>query len=87
MATEELNEDVGMRLRALATCLMIASIGAVAGCVSTPQTKVLITPVGAIGVHTFRQPDAQRPTPSEIDRMTASIRRAPERSSNEQSSN
>ncbi len=43
------------------------------GCISTPQTKALITPVGAIGYHTFRPPQARPPTPSEIDRMVAHI--------------
>ena len=30
-----------------------------AGCISTPQTKALITPVGAIGIHSFAPPPVQ----------------------------
>lgn len=54
---------------ALTTTLLLMA----AGCISTPQTKALITPVGALGYHTFRPPQAQPPTPSEIDRMVARI--------------
>ena len=28
------------------------------GCISTPNTKALITPVGAVGYHTFAPPDS-----------------------------
>ena len=30
------------------------------GCISTPNTKALITPVGAVGYHTFAPPDRMR---------------------------
>jgi hypothetical protein len=40
-----------------------------AGCVSTPQTKALITPVGAIGVHSFAPTEPVRPNASEADRL------------------
>ena len=43
-----------------------------AGCVSTPQTKALFTPVGAIGVHSFAPP--QKPmNASEADRLARLI--------------
>ena len=32
-----------------------------AGCISTPQTKALITPVGVFGVHSFAPPVQQPP--------------------------
>jgi hypothetical protein len=58
----------------------MALIGALlvtgSGCISTPQTKALITPMGAIGYHTFRPPQARPPTPSEIDRMVAHVNHA-----------
>jgi starvation-inducible outer membrane lipoprotein len=39
-----------------------------AGCVSTPQTSALFTPIGAIGVHSFAP--AQKPmNASEADRL------------------
>lgn len=66
-----------MRSRILhIVCLGLVSSGIV-GCISTPQTKALITPVGAIGYHTFEPPGARPPTPSEIDRMVAGLRHTP----------
>lgn len=53
----------------------LISAAVLAGCVSTPQTKALVTPVGAIGYHTFAPPEARRPSPSDIDRMTARLKR------------
>ena len=40
-----------------------------AGCVSTPQTKALFTPVGAIGVHSFAPTEQERRDASEADRL------------------
>jgi hypothetical protein len=35
-----------------------------AGCINLPQTKALITPVGAVGIHSFAPP---APTPRGVD--------------------
>ena len=42
---------------------------ACAGCVSTPQTKALITPFGAIGVHSFAPAERTPMNASEVDRL------------------
>jgi hypothetical protein len=46
------------------------------GCVNTPQTKMLVTPIGAVGIHSFAPPE-RPPTVDDIERsrqrVTASI--------------
>ena len=37
---------------------LFAATCAIAGCVSTPSTKALITPVGAVSYHTFAPPQS-----------------------------
>lgn len=44
-----------MRRMFPALCIALA----LSGCVSTPNTKALITPVGAAGYHTFAPPDSR----------------------------
>ncbi|MFL6549454.1 MAG: hypothetical protein ACJ8OJ_12215 [Povalibacter sp.] len=53
------------RMHVLMTLMAIAA----SGCVSTPQTKALFTPIGAIGVHSFAPVEQPRVTPSEADRV------------------
>ena len=39
-----------------------------AGCVSTPNTKALVTPIGAVGIHSFApQKDPDRMPPPDAD--------------------
>jgi hypothetical protein len=48
--------------------MMIALAAAMSGCISTPNTKALITPLAGVGIHSFKPqhdpnrmpPDAQR---------------------------
>jgi hypothetical protein len=49
--------------------LVIAIVAALAaGCVSTPNTKALITPIGGIGYHTFApQRDPNRMPPPDAN--------------------
>ena len=45
--------------------LLLGACGVLlAGCINLPQTKALITPVGAIGIHSFAPP---RPAPRSAD--------------------
>ena len=55
-----------MNSRKLQVISAMALSIALAGCISTPQTKALITPVGVIGVHSFAPP---APQPRTIDFM------------------
>jgi hypothetical protein len=48
---------------------LMTMVVACAGCVSTPQTKALFTPVGAIGVHSFAPVERTRMNSSEVDRL------------------
>jgi hypothetical protein len=41
-----------------------------AGCINTPQTKALITPVGAVGIYSFGPPREQ-PRNTEFERRVA----------------
>jgi hypothetical protein len=50
------------RISILALSLSIAAF--VSGCINLPQTKALVTPVGAIGFHNFGPPKTQ---PRDID--------------------
>ena len=52
------------RMLALMTIMV-----ACAGCVSTPQTKALFTPIGAVGVHSFAPVERTPMSPSEVDRL------------------
>lgn len=54
---------------ALLTMLMSFALS---GCINTPSTKALITPIGGAGYHTFKptQPP-DRIDPSEVDRLAA----------------
>lgn len=52
------------RMLALMTIMV-----ACAGCVSTPQTKALITPIGAVGIHSFAPAERRPMSPSEVDRL------------------
>ena len=61
-----MSSHVEMSMKRMYMMMTIALL--CAGCVSTPQTKALFTPVGAIGVHSFAPP--QKPmNPSEADRL------------------
>lgn len=44
--------------------ILLAGAAALGGCVSTPNTKALITPIGAVGVHSFAP--AQKKSPDEL---------------------
>ena len=48
---------------------LMVTVIACAGCVSTPQSKALFTPVGAIGVHSFAPVERTRMNSSEADRL------------------
>lgn len=51
-----------------ALCVLFA----LSGCVNTPNTKALITPVGAAGYHMFKPKDVPtRIEPSDVDRLAA----------------
>lgn len=41
----------------------------VAGCVSTPNTKALITPIGGIGIHAFAPPSPDRMAASKSEQV------------------
>lgn len=45
-----------MNSRLSMALIATAVLGMLAGCMNTPQTKALITPVGAIGIHSFAPP-------------------------------
>ncbi len=45
-----------MNSRLSMALLATAVMGMLAGCMNTPQTKALITPVGAIVIHSFAPP-------------------------------
>lgn len=49
--------------------LMIASM-VVCGCVSTPSTKALITPIGAAGIYSFAPTERQSPDEMKAARET-----------------
>lgn len=44
--------------------IALAAAVALGGCVSTPNTKALITPIGAVGVHSFAP--TQKKSPDEM---------------------
>jgi hypothetical protein len=44
--------------------LSLLGLSLLTGCINTPQTKALLTPVGVIGVHSFGPP---RPAPRNTD--------------------
>jgi len=49
---------------------MMTMTAMLAGCISTPNSKALITPIGAVGVHSFAPPgDPMRMTPSKADAL------------------
>lgn len=50
-----------MKIATLTAAVLTLSL---AGCVNLPQTKALITPLGAIGVHSFAPP---RKPPSGVE--------------------
>jgi hypothetical protein len=67
MPTSRIDRKIGMIVGA---CLLAS----LAGCISVPGTKVLVTPIGVAGVHSFKP----QPTPDNIyaqartmDRVTA----------------
>lgn len=47
-----------MRLHFRVLCRTLCIVFALSGCVSTPNTTALITPIGAAGYHTFAPPDS-----------------------------
>jgi hypothetical protein len=52
------------------TLIIVMFTATTAGCISTPNTKALITPIGAVGVHSFAPPsDPNRMTPSRADAL------------------
>lgn len=48
--------------------LALAVLAVLSGCVSTPSTKALITPVGAVGVYSFAPTDRRSPDDIEAAR-------------------
>lgn len=52
----------------MAATMLGASL--LSGCLSTPQTKALITPVGVIGVHSFAPP-RQAPRSTDFEQRVA----------------
>jgi hypothetical protein len=45
---------------------------ALSGCINTPNTKALVTPVGGAGYHTFKPTSPpNRIDPSNVDRLAA----------------
>lgn len=54
-----------MKLRMLISWCFLTSL---AGCVSTQQTHLLVTPIGAAGIHSFAPPQQS------ADRMAAQAR-------------
>jgi hypothetical protein len=60
-----------MLIKVLAFAAVTASLQ---GCISTPGTKVLVTPFGVAGVHSFKPqqtPDTIYSQAKAMDRMTA----------------
>jgi hypothetical protein len=53
------------RISVLLFCLCGAAF--LSGCINLPQTKALVTPVGAVGVHNFAPPNKQ-PRDINLDR-------------------
>jgi hypothetical protein len=52
------------------TLIIVMFTATMAGCINTPNTKALITPIGAVGVHSFAPPsDPNRMTPSKADAL------------------
>ncbi|MBB6093527.1 TolA-binding protein [Povalibacter uvarum] len=43
------------------TFIFLAAAVALGGCVSTPSTKALITPIGAVGVYSFAPTEKRSP--------------------------
>lgn len=41
--------------------ILLAGFVALGGCVSTPNTKALITPIGAVGVYSFAPTEKKSP--------------------------
>ena len=50
-------------MRMTHTLILALSALSLAGCISYPNTKALVTPVGAVGFHTFAPP---RQSPDEM---------------------
>ena len=58
-----------------ARMLLLSSFGVLlAGCINTPQTRALITPIGAVGIHSFAPPREQPRSP-EFERRIAEQRK------------
>jgi hypothetical protein len=56
----------------IASCLLVS----LSACVNTPNTKALVTPLGAVGFHTFapqRSPDQMPPNAEGISRIAANL--------------
>lgn len=67
--------------------LVIAMIATLtAGCISTPNTKALVTPLGGIGYHTFaphKDPDRMPPPDADsVARIAANQQRSTEAAGN-----
>lgn len=64
-----------MKVRFTTTLAIVSSAAALSGCVSYGNTHALITPVGAVGYHSFKPSnttrDIQLPEPSNPDRIAA----------------
>lgn len=50
-----------MKLRLLNGLMIVSLVAALSGCVSLGNTHALVTPVGAIGYHTFKPDNAPNP--------------------------
>lgn len=60
-----------------ARMLLLSAFGVLlAGCITTPQTKTLITPVGVVGIHSFAPPQQQLRPRKELERRLAQQGRA-----------
>jgi hypothetical protein len=49
---------------------------ALSGCINTPNTKALITPLGGVGVHSFepqQSPDRMPPNADRVARIAANV--------------
>jgi len=58
---------------------MTILIALLAGCISYPSTKILVTPIGAAGIHSFappeRTPDNIRSAQAQSERLAAALKK------------
>ncbi len=54
-----------MKVRSLHIVGVICMVAAMSGCVSYGNTHALVTPVGAVGYHTFKPQNSEPAVPSE----------------------